>query len=983
MSEEVVNEKRPADEPKGNGHAETPAPKEPPKGEPSPLLKRLALLALPIAAIALFVLFSARGSVRFDRGVELVSITIPRTAAKGGTIPIDLRYRASQPLSPEHSIFLHIESTGPAAEKNCRMVADRLVPAGLASAWVAGAEVVHHVDVGVPTSCKADDFRVYTGIWHTREGDRLKLIDPGTLDDRLPAADIEVVDEKVSEEPRVISGPAIKRHARASLFLPWIGWGGGVLAMAALAVVLARRVQEKDDLAKDALPREAKVFAFLVPATWFVLGLLVVLEFVKDDAYISFRYAHNFVKGKGLVFNPGDRLEGFTNFLWTMILVPFEGLGWDLFQVCEVLGTILTFCVIVLMLQIATRWDQARKDLSFAWSTVWLATSSSWVLWSKSGLEQALAALLPLSAAFFIWRAGEETEPKKKDKLAITSGVLMALGCMTRPEIHLLAFIIGSPLLVEAIRTRKLPKIGLIYAGVIVGMIVPFHLWRHSYYHSWLPNTFYVKTGAGSQVWRAGLDQLHEMFRFNDLGYVVLLVPFAFVTRKRLMEKLVALAVTVAFMLYIVKVGVDEMQWFRLYLPALPFLLLLAGLGARNLLDAVGTFLSPKDPAKSMWLLAAMGWGAVLYAGSQSFQFTYKELHGFDGHGDLAGTFHPDLGKFIVRHERPGGLVAFQDMGSTPYHAPDVDFLDFIGLTEGRVAHARHDYGLHAFVPTEGKAKKAYDAEMRDYFFQRSPEWTILTVYVPREQEQSLADRFDRDPGPGAIGNLYFNNSYQFGIWGDQRFHERYVHVRTWQRSRGYYLSLFRRKDLWEQVPREVVFAANEPPPPGITGPKVDFDRDIKMLGGVLDPTSTLERHEVFITTWWKVPGPMEKDITIFVHVTKQGFQAPLDHPPGDWMYPADRWRPGDVIEDRVLFQLPPFTMKPGKYDVYVGLYRKSTGERIKILNGGGDGTGRVHVGSFEVKRLQPLIHQLIPPTRVEVMRKYPDRIIDSHKPQG
>ena len=89
------------------------------------------------------------------------------------------------------------------------------------------------------------------------------------------------------------------------------------------------------------------------------------------------------------------------------------------------------------------------------------------------------------------------------------------------------------------------------------------------------------------------------------------------------------------------------------------------------------------------------------------------------------------------------------------------------------------------------------------------------------------------------------------------------------------------------------------------------------------------------------------------------------------------------MIEDRVLFQLPPFTMKPGKYEVYVGLYRKSTGERIKILNGGGDGTGRVMIGSFEVKRLQPLIHQLIPPTRVEIMRKYPDRIIDAHKHPG
>ena len=145
-------------------------------------------------------------------------------------------------------------------------------------------------------------------------------------------------------------------------------------------------------------------------------------------------------------------------------------------------------------------------------------------------------------------------------------------------------------------------------------------------------------------------------------------LPFAFMTKKRMTEKLVALSIAIAFMVFLVRVGVDEMQWFRLYLPALPFLLLLAGLGLRNILDALGALFKREG-----WLPAAAGWALVLYAGWNSFQFTYKELGGFNGHADLAGTYHPDLGKFITRHERPGGLVAFQDMGSTPYdHGRDL-----------------------------------------------------------------------------------------------------------------------------------------------------------------------------------------------------------------------------------------------------------------------------------------------------------------------
>jgi hypothetical protein len=39
-----------------------------------------------------------------------------------------------------------------------------------------------------------------------------------------------------------------------------------------------------------------------------------------DDAMISMRYAHNWANGEGLVWNPGERVEGYTNFGWTALL---------------------------------------------------------------------------------------------------------------------------------------------------------------------------------------------------------------------------------------------------------------------------------------------------------------------------------------------------------------------------------------------------------------------------------------------------------------------------------------------------------------------------------------------------------------------------------------------------------------------------------------------------------------------------------------
>jgi hypothetical protein len=316
-------------------------------------------------------------------------------------------------------------------------------------------------------------------------------------------------------------------------------------------------------------------------------------------------------------------------------------------------------------------------------------------------------------------------------------------------------------------------------------------------------------------------------------------------------------------------------------------------------------------------------------------------------------------------------------MGSTPYHAPDLDFLDFVGLVDSTVARARHDMGLHAFMNTDdGRQQGKFDAAMRDYFFERSPEWAILTIYTPQSQLEAVAKEFDKDPTGGAFGDAYRENAFQWGLWDDARFRERYVAVRTWPRSASYYLALWRRRDLWEQKPREVVLDA---PPAGLGGVHAKLEGGLEMLGSETT-RETLERHEILVTTWWKLPGPMPHDLYFFVHVSKPGFQLPSDHVPGDWMYPADRWQAGETLEDRTLVQLPPFTVTPGTYDVFLGVYRRSTGKRLAVVEGPNDGDDRIKLGTLVVKPLEPIIHQLIPPTRVDVMRKYPERIVDSHR---
>jgi hypothetical protein len=959
-----------------------PSPPEPaaPRRRPVPWV--LLVLALAFAGVAVVALMNRGGRVLFAQDLELTSSSITREVVPGGTASLTLNLHARHGLPTDEWFFVHVESEGGGLD-DFRVGRDG-APEVPATQW-SDQDIVHTASIPIAGSAAVGRYPVFVGLYDRESGARLPIVEPHAPEERVLAGWIDVVARGADGSARTFTEGQIHQQTAMGPLRPLMPWLVAIAGAAAIAAWIVTRRRAVDDAnaqpaddelpADDRLSRWLRRIIYLSPAVPFVAGILVVLEFIKDDAYISFRYAHNLVTGQGLVFNHGERVEGFTNFLWVFVVAPFEALGWDLFQVCEVLGTVLGIVCLVVTSRLTASVNGERRAGSHLWGAFWLATSPSFVLWAQSGLEQALGALLPIAGALTLWTA---REGPKREKRYLAAGLIMGAACMTRPELHLMAILVGLPLVIDAVRARKVTRADWLYVAGILLVTVPCHTFRYLYFGSLVPNTFYAKTSNSALVWHEGLRSLQGMLAFNHTGLLAVFALLAFASKKRRVETVTMAIIAVAFMAYIVMVGVDEMQWHRLYLPALPFLCVLAALGGQNLVEAVLRILK-RDAEGSLARTVgySIGWGAVLVAARANFAFTYKEVNGFNGHGDLAGTFHPDLGKFLVRHERPGGLVAFQDMGSTPYHAPDIDFLDFVGLVDKTVAHARHDMGLHAFMNADdGRKQTLFDSNMRDYFFGRKPEWAILTIYTPHGDEQKVAKEFDEDPTGGSFGDAYRANSFQWGIWDDARFRERYVPVRTWPRGTGYYLALWRRRDLWEQTPREVVLDA---PPPGLGGVKASLEGGLELLGSETTK-QTLEHHEAFVTTWWRLPGPMPRDLYFFIHLLKPGTQIPSDHVPGDWMFPADRWQAGETLEDRTLIQLPPFTVTAGTYRIMLGAYQRSTGKRLKVLSGPSDGEDRIQVGTLEVKPLEPIIHQLIPPTRVEVMRKYPERIVDSHR---
>ena len=128
---------------------------------------------------------------------------------------------------------------------------------------------------------------------------------------------------------------------------------------------------------------------------------------VIDDAAISFQYAKNWSLGRGVVFNPGERVEGYTNFLWIALLTPVHAvtarLGLDFTRAA--IGLSIVFAVLNLGLVYVV----GRRLFDRDWVAVTVALllcsfDSSFQGYAMSGMENHLVMALALGAVW-VWAA--------------------------------------------------------------------------------------------------------------------------------------------------------------------------------------------------------------------------------------------------------------------------------------------------------------------------------------------------------------------------------------------------------------------------------------------------------------------------------------------------------------------------------------------------------------------------------------------------
>ncbi len=434
-----------------------------------------------------------------------------------------------------------------------------LTPAGSASSVKTGHFSVHFAAPGLSEE-------------HRRERERLLL-------QRVAARD--TIDVWLRPEPppdRLFSPDEIAR------------WTARSLALAGLLLVVAAMRK------RISWPATMRRLALLGS-----IGLTVAWTWISDDAHISFRYVKHLLAGEGLVFNPGERVQGFTHPLWLALLTPGQALMHPYAWVM-----LLSALLSALLVMLLWRWriEEGDSGPGALAATGLLFTSNLFLTFQSGGLENPLTHLLLVTLARLVWQLHRSPEHP-------SSRWLMPLGAalvLTRPD----NLLVAGPMVLAGLTRPKSHTASLNGTFWSTLGLFAWYGFATLYYGFPLPNTWYAKTGTTetSATLEAGLLYLADTLRHEPLlclgaiiGLLAALTGKGSAGPGRRPARFAAVG-ALLHIAYVVSIGGDYMRGRFLLAPLLVGTLLLTD--RMTLKSKTGAIAVPGVIALSLlWTLAA------------------------------------------------------------------------------------------------------------------------------------------------------------------------------------------------------------------------------------------------------------------------------------------------------------------------------------------------------------------------------------------
>lgn len=443
--------------------------------------------------------------------------------------------------------------------------------------------------------------------------------------------------------------------------------------------------------------------------------------FFADDAFISMRYAERLLAGKGLTWTDGERVEGYSNLLWVLLLAAARTLSPDLIAGARLLGQACMGAALLGIVR-AHHGRRARGLLAGLFGVLLVALAGPAAAWTIGGLEP------PLVAACLAWglalalplTEGSSRAPRR----ALAAGAPFALLVLARSDG---AFLVAATGLGLVLARRFEPRSFVLTAHLVA---LPVAAWlaqlgaRLAYYGDYVPNTAHAKVAFRIERLESGWRYLSDNGWLESAPAIVAaaaLLALAVPSRRR-GRLVLGLTVFVAWAAYVVSVGGDNMPQRR---HLVPLVIVGALLGAELLWRLLRRrWIAPLGLAAAVLCLAHL-------VVSQEDDF-HRQRFGAGAPWPLKDCSHErasgwmwdglDTGElFRVAFAREQPLVAVDAAGVLPY-VSRLPCLDMLGL---------NDRYLATHPPaTFGTGWVGHELGDGAYVFRREPDLILFGSHV-------------------------------------------------------------------------------------------------------------------------------------------------------------------------------------------------------------------------------------------------------------
>ena len=413
---------------------------------------------------------------------------------------------------------------------------------------------------------------------------------------------------------------------------------------------------------------------------------------LHDDFMISERYARNLAQGRGLVFNPGERVEGFSDPLMVLgVCLPLEWMHVEARKLGLFVWIVNGICSSLIVLGLVFGSSGSRpRGAALATALVYL-TLPHHGFFARAGMEVYLQALCLMIVVARLHAGG----------LAFYAA-LAAL-----PLVHAmdLPLWLGAMLLrLGGQRHRWRPEArALALASLPLAAYLVFRL---AYYHQILPNTYYAKAGDVVAL-RRGVEYLvHGASWIAPL--LVLGAAVFWKLRATPRSALPVLGVVFfPYLVYVAKLGGDNFEWYRFVFVLIPALFALTA-------EAAGA-------------LDGLSWAALcLAAAGVQIVVNLWGYHHADANTRWLLAWDKSriaLGYAIRENTEPDQTVALFGIGNAAYFG-DRPVIDMLGKTDLHIARTR----------PKKQRWVGHQKDYPDYVMGRRPDFVEMS-YSPREMQ--------------------------------------------------------------------------------------------------------------------------------------------------------------------------------------------------------------------------------------------------------